>query len=244
MNALAKALKDYLSLRTGLGFKLKDTRQALPKFVSFLRRRGARFITTRLAVQWAAEPQTTQKGYWAQRLSMTCGFAKYLSGLDPRTEIPPAGILPYGNRRRKPPIYTRKEIQQLLRATRARRRVHQIHAHTYATIFGLLSVTGLRLSEAEQLGYLGFGDKYRATFEGSLAYGLTNWLWLASEFRGKANAYQQIPGLVQREDNWWTVGAAFIINPHATITVGWGHFGPLLNTDENKGVAVQAKYEF
>jgi len=151
MNALAEALKDYLSLRTGLGFKLKDTRQALPKFVSFLRRRGARFITTRLAVQWAAEPQTTQRGYWAQRLSMTRGFAKYLSGLDPRTEIPPAGILPYGNRRRKPHIYTRKEIQQLLRATRARRRVHQIHAHTYATIFGLLSVTGLRLSEALNL---------------------------------------------------------------------------------------------
>jgi len=116
----------------------------------------------------------------------------------------------------------------------------------FPKVFGrpLLVTAGLRLSEAEQLGYLGFGDKYRATFEGNVAYGITNWLWLASEFRGKANAYQQIPGLVQREDNWWTVGAAFIINPHATITVGWGHFGPLLNTDENKGVAVQAKYEF
>jgi integrase/recombinase XerD len=151
MNALAKALKDYLRLRAALGFKLKDARRALPKFVSFLRRRGAQSITTRLAVQWAAQPRTTHKGYWAQRLSMARGLAKYLSGLDPRTEIPPAGILPYGNRRRKPHIYTHKEIQQLLQATRARRRARQIHAHTYATIFGLLSVTGLRLSEALNL---------------------------------------------------------------------------------------------
>lgn len=116
----------------------------------------------------------------------------------------------------------------------------------FPKVFGrpLLVTAGLRLSKAEQLGYLGFGDKYRPTFEGNIAYGITNWLWLAGEFRGKANAYQQIPGLIQREDNWWTVGAAFVINPHATVTVGWGHFGPLLNTDENKGLAVQAKYEF
>ena len=118
-------------------------------------------------------------------------------------------------------------------------------------VFGrpLLVTAGLRLSEAEQLGYLGFGDKYRPTFEGNVAYGITDWLWLAAEFRGKANAYQPILNpkggyLVGREDNWWTVGAAFVINPHATVTVGWGHFGQLLNTTEDKGLAVQANYEF
>ena len=121
----------------------------------------------------------------------------------------------------------------------------------FPKVFGrpLLVTAGLRLSEAEQLGYLGFGDKYRPTFEGNLAYGITDWLWLAAEFRGKANAYQPIlnakgGSLVGREDNWWTVGAAVVINPHATVTVGWGHFGQLLNTTENKGLAVQAKYEF
>ena len=121
----------------------------------------------------------------------------------------------------------------------------------FPKVFGrpLLVTTGLRLSKAEQLGYLGFGDKYRATFEGNLVYLVTDWLGLATEFRGKANAYQTIPNghggyLVGREDNWWTVGAAFVINPHATVTVGWGHFAQLLNTTEDKGLAVQAKYEF
>ena len=123
----------------------------------------------------------------------------------------------------------------------------------FPKVFGrpLIVSAGLRLSEAEQLGYLGFGDKYRATFEGNVVYLVTDWLALAAEFRGKANAYQQIPNpiksgsyLVGKEDNWWTVGAAFIVNPHTTLTVGYGNFGQLLNTTEDKGLAVSAKYEF
>ena len=151
MKRLTKALNDYLRLRNGLGFKMKDTRQALPKFVSFLERQGSRSITTKLAVQWAAEPQTAKPGYWAQRLSMTRGFAKYLSGIDPRTEIPPPGVLPYGNRRRKPHIYTEDEIQRLLKATKASNSARQIRSKTYATLFGLLAVTGMRLSEGLNL---------------------------------------------------------------------------------------------
>jgi integrase len=123
----------------------------LPKFVLFLKRRRSPSITTRLAVEWAAEPQTTKPGYWAQRLSMTRGFAKYMSGLDSRTEIPPAGILPYGNRRRRPHIYTASEIRQLLKTTRTTGQAGRIRPQTYATLFGLLSVTGLRLSEALHL---------------------------------------------------------------------------------------------
>ncbi len=151
MKALSKALNDYLSLRNGLGFKMKDTKRDLPKFVSFLNRRGIRSITTRLAVEWAAEPQTATKGYWAQRLSMVRGFAKYLSGIDPSTEIPPAGLLPYGNRRRKPHIYKGDEIRRLLTATRKTDLAGRIRPKTYATLFGLLSVTGMRLSEALNL---------------------------------------------------------------------------------------------
>lgn len=151
MKNLSQALDDYLNLRSGLGFKMKDARRDLPKFVSFLKRHRALSISTRLAVQWAVEPRTAKHGYWAQRLSMARGFAKYLSGIDPRTEIPPTGLLPYGNRRRKPHIYKSDEIRQLLQATRATGLTGRIRPETYATLFGLLSVTGLRLSEALNL---------------------------------------------------------------------------------------------
>jgi integrase len=151
MKNLSLALNDYLSLRVSLGFKMDDARQALPQFVAFLHRHRARAISIRLAVQWAVEPQTAKSGYWAQRLSMARGFAKYLSGIDPRTEIPPTGILRYGNRRRKPHIYTPEETRRLLQATRTNGWTGRIRPKTYATLFGLLSVTGLRLSEALNL---------------------------------------------------------------------------------------------
>src|ERR1035437_9020804 len=150
--SLSTSLKDYLSLRQSLGFKMKDAGKALPKFVAFLDRRGIQSITAKLAVQWAAEPQTAKQGYRAQRLSMVRGLAKYLSGIDPRTEIPPPGVLPYGgNRRRKPHIYTEDEIRRLLKGTRATNLARQIRAKTFATLFGLLAVTGMRLSECLNL---------------------------------------------------------------------------------------------
>lgn len=151
MSQLSALLKDYLNLRASLGFKMKEGRRDLPKLLSFLKRRGAKSITTKLAVQWAVEPQSAKAGYWAQRLSLVRGFAKYLSGIDPRTEIPPPRLLPYGNRRRKPHIYSADEIQRLLRATLTSDCKKFISAKTYTTIFGLLSVTGMRLSECLNL---------------------------------------------------------------------------------------------
>lgn len=117
-------------------------------------------------------------------------------------------------------------------------------------VFGrpLILSAGVRFSEAEQLGYLGFGDTYKATFEGNVVYLITDWLGLAAEFRQKAGQFNQIvvnnKTLIGKEDDWWTLGAAFIVNPHATVTVGYGNFGQLLNTTEDKGLAVSAKYEF
>jgi hypothetical protein len=116
-------------------------------------------------------------------------------------------------------------------------------------IFGhpLLITAGGRATEAAQLGYAGFGDTYHFVFEGNIAYSLTNWLWLAAEFRQKPDTYGTLTAngdtLVRREQNWWTVGAAFILSPHATATLGYGHFGNVLNTVEDGGVAVQFKYE-
>lgn len=50
MSRLSIYLKDYLSLRDGLGFKMKDARRDLPKFVSFLDRRRAPSIDRKSVV--------------------------------------------------------------------------------------------------------------------------------------------------------------------------------------------------
>lgn len=103
---------------------------------------------------------------------------------------------------------------------------------------------GLRLSEAAQTGYLGFGDEYRASFEGNAAWLLTDHIALAYEFRQKHDPYGRIPGLVGAEDNWQTVGVGIIFNEHLTLTAGWGYFGNVLNSVEDGGWALSLKYEF
>jgi len=151
MSALSTSLTDYLRLRVSLGFKMKEATRELTQFLSFLDQEGARSITTKLAVQWAVRPRSAKPRYWAQRLTVVRGFAKYQSGIDARTEIPPSGLLPYGNGRRRPHIYTANEIQHLLKAVTATDSSQRIGPKTYATLVGLLCVTGMRLSECLNL---------------------------------------------------------------------------------------------
>src|SRR3989304_853735 len=99
MTPLRVALRQYLSLRRGLGFKLHAMGKALPKFVAFLEQQRASVITSRLALDWAQQSSTAQSAQGAIRLSFVRGFARYRSATDPRTEIPPYGLLPYRPKR-------------------------------------------------------------------------------------------------------------------------------------------------
>jgi hypothetical protein len=108
----------------------------------------------------------------------------------------------------------------------------------------LILTGGLRNSDAAQLGFLGFGEQRHWTFEGSIAYMPTDWLLIAYEFRGKEDPYGEIRGLVGNEDNWNAIDVSWIINKHATLVVGYGAFGTVVNTQENDAFWIQFKYEF
>jgi integrase/recombinase XerD len=95
MRSLKEAMQDHLVLRRSPGFKLKKHSRFLKEFALFLEQEGASRITSRLALQWATEPQYIQQAEWAARLSVVRGFARYWSATDPLTEIPPDGLLPY-----------------------------------------------------------------------------------------------------------------------------------------------------
>jgi len=94
MTPLRKAVQDYLVLRRRLRFKLHKAGKALPAFVTFMEQQRASVITTQLALTCAQQPRGVQPAEWAYRLSLVRGFARHRSATDPRTEIPPAGLLP------------------------------------------------------------------------------------------------------------------------------------------------------
>jgi integrase/recombinase XerD len=54
MKRLQKAVRDYLTMRRGLGFKLVKHEAGLLEFVSFLERKRSTHITVNLALEWAA----------------------------------------------------------------------------------------------------------------------------------------------------------------------------------------------
>jgi integrase len=150
MSKLRSALARYLSMRKGFGYKYEHQTRRLTDFVAFMEKRKARIITTKLAMEWATLPPERHAS-WALRLSDVRGFARHVASLDPRTEVPPVGILP-GWKRAKPYVYSDAEIAALLKAALALPPKHGLRRWTYHTLFGLIAVTGMRISEAVSLG--------------------------------------------------------------------------------------------
>lgn len=154
MNTLSQALQEYLRMRRDLGFKLRKAGKALLDFVAYMRQRRATFITSELALAWAQQPPNVRPAYWAQRLCFVRGFARYRSATDPRTQIPPLGLLPFRPQRARPYLYSDGEISHLLQAALGMTHRFErgaLRPWVFHCLFGLLSVSGLRLGEALNL---------------------------------------------------------------------------------------------
>ena len=144
-------MTDYINVRRGLGFQLRKPASLLRNFVEFLQAAGSSYITTNLALRWAAQPTQAEPACWAARLGMVRRFAIWYSAIEPRTEIPPANLLPYHHRRKPPHIYTDEEIARILRRTRHLPSSRGLRARTFTTLFGLLAAAGMRVNEVVSL---------------------------------------------------------------------------------------------
>jgi len=151
MNPMHPAVDDYIALRRSLGFKLREYGVCLHEFVSFLEENGAEHITKKLAVEYSTRCQHEKSVTWALRLCIIRGFARYRRGDDPKTEIPPIGLLRFRSQRARPYVYSDDEICRLLQAALKIESPHKIQPRTYHCLFGLLAVTGLRVGEAISL---------------------------------------------------------------------------------------------
>jgi integrase/recombinase XerD len=150
VNTLREAIDEYLSLRRSLGFKLREDGARLLDFATFMEQRKASYISNKLALSWAQAP-TARPTEWARRLGFVRVFARHRSASDPRTQIPPNGLLPDKSTRPQPYIYSEHEVQTLLNAALKMHCRTTLRPWTYYCLFGLLSVSGLRLGEALNL---------------------------------------------------------------------------------------------
>jgi len=92
MTDLRCAMSDYLTVRRQLGFALTEAGQDLERFIEFMDHAGAERVTSELALMWATSV-SAHPHRWRRRLGVVRGFARYLSTIDPQTEVPSEDLL-------------------------------------------------------------------------------------------------------------------------------------------------------
>lgn len=150
--SLSQRAQQYLAERRRLGFELSDMEEALESFTDYADRLKCHGpITLEVMSEWARRDhiQSTDPRTWARRLKRLRPFTRWLRQFEPRTEVPDDTVFGPIGERGTPHIYSEEEIRQLLAA--AGQLTPALRAATYATLFGLLLCTGLRISEAIRL---------------------------------------------------------------------------------------------
>lgn len=152
MNRLSAELDRYLEIRRSLGHDLRTSERILRRFVAFAESQGETYVSTDLFLRWHGAFGAAGRQTWAARLGIVRIFTRWLHGLDPRHEIPPEGLIPSGQQRPRPYIYSEDEICRIVSAAAELPSPNGLRGLTYPTLFGLIAVSGLRISEAIGLG--------------------------------------------------------------------------------------------
>lgn len=151
MSTLSKELDRYLAIRRSLGYALGTTERNLRKFIAFAEGENTEHVSTALFLRWQEAFGSANRQTWACRLGMVRVFAQWLHCMDSRHEVPPQSLIPSRVRRSRPYIYNEGEIRRIISAAAELPSANGIRALSISTLFGLIAVTGLRVSEALSL---------------------------------------------------------------------------------------------
>jgi integrase/recombinase XerD len=151
MSALSRELDRYLTIRRSLGYYLGTAERILRRFIAFVEQKDAEYVGTALFLQWQETFGHAKKQTWAARLGVVRLFAQWLHGIDLRHEVPPQALIPCRRHRPRPYIYSDEEIGRIIETAAELSSINGIRALTCSTLFALIAVTGLRVSEALSL---------------------------------------------------------------------------------------------
>ena len=148
MTSLAVRLEEYVAVRRSFGFDLSTSERVLRRFAGFAAAENADHVTVDLFLRWKEHFGSADNNTWSARLGMVRCFASWLQGIDPRTEVPPPGLVSGKPRRSRPYIYTAGQIAEIVAGAARLPSAYGLRGWTYSTLFGLIAVSGLRINEA------------------------------------------------------------------------------------------------
>ncbi len=151
MKTLSQRLDEYLALRRSMGFDLSFEERVLRKFTTYAGENGFNRISTPLFLDWKANYGGADDNTWSRRLGMVRRFAFWLAEHDDQTEVPSSQLVIGRYRRRMPYIYAPKQIADIVAEAGRLPSPYGLRAAMWQTLFGLIAVTGMRVSEALSL---------------------------------------------------------------------------------------------
>ena len=154
MITIRERVEHYLAQRQALGTGLSiSTTRILRTFATFVEDQGAQHITVDLFLLWQKQDGSASQVTWSKRYSHVRVFTRWLHALDPNCEVLPEGLITAVKSRPKPYIYADQEITNIIDAALQLRSPSGsgLRGPTHATLYGLIAVTGLRISEAVNL---------------------------------------------------------------------------------------------
>ena len=154
MISIKERVEHYLTQRHALGTGLSmGVANILRTFATFVANQGAQHITVDLFLLWKKHHGSASQETWSKWYSHVRVFTHWLHVLDPKSEVLPEGLIPRDRNRPKPYIYSDQEIANIIDAALQLRSPSGsgLRGPTHATLYGLIAVTGLRISEAVNL---------------------------------------------------------------------------------------------
>lgn len=144
---LSARVNDYVAERRAMGFKYRIQNGLLLHYAEFAADHGDEFVNTTTVADWCKGAPSPQQ--MRNRLLTVRRFAMWARAEDSRHQVPSADVFGRAVRRRRVPyIFSTTEIEAILTAASSLTPRGTIRSLTFQTLIGLLSVTGLRISEA------------------------------------------------------------------------------------------------
>ena len=146
---MGEMMKRYLALQRSFGLDLKDAECVLNAFDRYLAIHfpKAKRVTRDLVVGYLETTRVLSSSTRWHHLSRLRQFCRYLFHLNPKTYIPEKHLLPHPKVKIRAHIYSEIELQSILRLTRQLGPPRSLRPYAFTTIFSLLWVSGMRISE-------------------------------------------------------------------------------------------------
>ncbi len=150
---LGDVINQYLQIRRALGFVLKGTEAILINFDLYMLHHfpHIRTVTKPIIVGYLQTLNHLQGSTLYLRVSCLRQFCRFLFKFNPDTYIPEKTLVRQGATTRKPHIFTKDELTELIKLAMTLPPKGSLRPQTYTTLFSLLWVAGLRIGEALRL---------------------------------------------------------------------------------------------